>query len=466
MKKINFLFTLVLYLIFSSSLRAQNYPQCAHCNMDIRDRFHEATAENKTATIHFDAIECLINYLKTNDENTFTMLKVADYISGKLTNAKTATYLKSKAISSPMGASLSAFISKNEAIKTKNKKGGEVYTWEEIKDKFKNSNFGISHSHHNHFRPDAHAPIGVMRDHLHKKGGLMLTLRYMNMVMDGNKAGISTISDANIFDSYKVSPQKMTMDMYMLGVMYAPSNKFTLMAMQSVVKKSMDLTVQMVMNGMPMKRNFTTSASGLGDLNLSALYSIFNTHQTSLHLNTGVNIPIGNIQNHANTPMLENAKLPYAMQLGSGTFDAQLGVTYKKNYKNISWGTQLLSTFRTGKNSEGYRFGNLHQLNIWGAYNVSTNISLSARLLGVSKGKINGIDPDLNPMMVTTANTSNYGSTKIKSFIGTNIAFPETSSMRNLRIGLEAGIPVYENYNGIQMDESLSLIVGLKYFIL
>ena len=49
---------------------------------------------------------------------------------------------------------------------------------------FKNNIFGgVSHSHHNHFRPDSHAPIGVMGDHLHHKGGLMVSLRYMDMMM-------------------------------------------------------------------------------------------------------------------------------------------------------------------------------------------------------------------------------------------------------------------------------------------
>ena len=131
-----------------------------------------------------------------------------------------------------------------------------------------------------------------------------------------------------------------------------------------------------------------------------------------------------------------------------------------------TWGTQLLSTFRTGENSEDYRFGNLYQLNLWGAYKLSKNFSLSARVLGVSEGKLKGEDPDLNPMMVTTANTNNYGSDKIKTFVGVNIAFPQSSNFKNLRFGIEAGAPIYENYNGIQMNENLSLNFGIKYNML
>ena len=466
MKRIKLLSTLMVCLIFNIVL-AQNNNNCVHCYMVVNDDLHKAEAEINGNTIHFDAIECLVNYLKQKDENSFSKLLVADYQSGVLLDAKQATYLKSKAIPSPMGANLSAFKEKDEANKFKTYKGDEIFTWAELKAKFVNSNFGVGdHSYHNHYRPDAHAPIGVMGDHLHEKGGLMLSFRYMNMIMDGNKAGTDNINNDDIYESFMVAPQEMSMHMYMFGIMYAPSDKLTLMLMQNVVKKDMDLTARMMMNGMTMMRDFSTSSSGLGDMKLGIMYGLFNNHKTSLHLNAGLSIPLGDIENRDDTPMMNDAKLPYAMQLGSGTFDITLGTTYKMNCTNTSWGTQLLSTFRTGENSEDYRFGNLYQLNLWGAYKLSKNFSLSARVLGVSEGKLKGEDPDLNPMMVTTANTNNYGSDKIKTFVGVNIAFPQSSNFKNLRFGIEAGAPIYENYNGIQMNENLSLNFGIKYNML
>ncbi len=463
MKRICLLSALFICL-FLSHINAQNNKQCIHCNMTIQDEFHKASAKLENKTIYFDAIECLINYLKVHNEKGISSLQVSNYKTGKLIAAKTATYLKSKAIPSPMGANLSAFKNKEAAEKTQKEKEGELYSWETINLKFKDSKFGaVNHSHHDHYRPDAHAPIGVMGDHLHKKGGFMLSFRYMNMAMDGNKSGTNNISDTTIYSSFMVAPQEMTMEMYMLGIMYAPSNKLTLMLMQNFAKKDMDLTARMMMNGMPMLRNFSTSSSGLGDLKFGAMYGVFNNHKSSLHLNGTLNIPVGDIENRDNTPMMNDIKLPYTMQLGSGTFDVTLGATYKQNFTRTSWGTQFLNTFRTGKNSEGYRFGNITHLNIWGACKLSKNFSVSSRVLGILEGKLKGIDSDLNPMMVTTANINNYGSNKIKTFIGLNMAFPQTSSLNNFRFGIEAGVPIYEDYNGIQMNENLNLNFGVKY---
>ncbi len=466
MKRINILSTFLLCLILNT-IQAQNTAKCIHCNMAVNDKSHKAAAKINNNALEFDAIECLINYLKNENENSFSSLKVADYTTKNLIDAKTAIYLKSKGIPSPMGANLSAFKNKKDAIKLKNKKGGEIYNWTEIKAKFKDSKFGaIDHSHHDHYRPDAHAPIGIMGDHLHTKGGLMLSFRYMNMAMDGNKSGTNAIDDVSIYNSFMVAPQEMTMHMYMIGVMYAPSDRLTLMAMQSYTKKDMNLTARMMMNGMPMLRNFSTSSTGFGDLKIGALISLYNNHKTSLHLNGNINIPIGDIENRDNTPMMDNVKLPYTMQLGSGTFDLTLGATYKQNFANTSWGTQFLSTIRTGENSEAYRFGNLYQLNIWGAYKITTNLSISARLFGINESKLKGIDSDLNPMMVTTANIANYGSDKIKSFVGINLAFPKNSRLKNLRFGIEIGTPIYEDYNGIQMNENISINTGFKYNVL
>jgi hypothetical protein len=427
--------------------------------MDVKDKLHRAQATYNNNTIHYDAIECLINHLKENNE--LTSLKVADYTNGKLIEVTLATFLKSKAIPSPMGAFLSAFETKDTALDVQKSKGGELYTWEEIKAKFKESKFGaLDHSHHNHHKANAFAPSGIMGDHLHPKGGLMVSLRYMYMSMDGNRDGSSKISNDDILANYMVAPQSMGMQMYMLGAMYAPSDKLTLMVMQNIVKNDMDLTAQMMMNNMTMLHGFSTSSNGLGDMKLSALIGL--TSNNSFHLNTSLNIPLGSLDNRDVTPMMPDAKLPYAMQLGSGTFDLTLGGTYKWETTNWSWGIQQLNTLRTGENNEGYRLGNLHELNLWSSYGICDSFSSSIRISANTLGSIKGSDDDLNPMMVPTANTSNYGGEKISSSFGINYMIANTG----LLLCVEAGIPLYQNYNGIFMNDKFTINSSIKHTIL
>lgn len=444
-----------------------NTTQCTHCNMVIKDQLHASKATLESGkTVFFDAIECLLNYINSNPTTKFQSFSVINYANGKFIDATNATYLKSKAIKSPMGANLSAFATKTTAETTARRNPGKLFTWSQLLNIYKDEKVGHNnHSHHNHNRPDAHAPIGVMGDHLHPKGGFMVSLRYMNMQMKGNKLGSNSIEDPTIYNSYMVAPQNMSMDMYMLGIMYAPTNKLTLMLMQNFVKNNMDLKAKMMMNGMTMFSGFKTASSGLGDLKIGGLYSMYAKNNGSLHLNASLSIPLGSITEKDDTPMMTNMKLPYRMQLGSGTFDVSLGATFKGNTETISWGVQPMFLFRTGTNESGYTLGNKQQLNIWGAYKVSNSISVSARILGSNGQGISGVDAMLNPMMAPTTNTMNYGGEKINTYIGCNVSFPQSSFLKDFRVGLEGGLPIYENYNGIQMDEELTFNIGLKYSI-
>ncbi len=453
----------IVLLSFSlNNVIAQKTEGCMYCKMEIKDQLHSARATTNNKAINFDAIECLINYFKNNSSSN-SSLKVADYSTGELIAAQSATYLKSKAIPSPMGANLSAFKKKVDAHKKRDEMGGELYTWDEISKKFNDSSFrATDHSHHNHNRADAYAPSGIMGDHLHPKGDFMVSLKHMYMSMDGNLKGNSSVSNEEIFEQYMVAPQKMSMQMYMLGVMYAPSDNITLMVMQNLVKKDMDLKAMMMNMNMVMINDFSTSSSGLGDLKVGALFNLYSKGNSFIHINTLFNIPVGSINNTNDTPMMKKAKLPYSMQLGSGTVDATLGFTYKGNTESWSWGIQQLNTFRIGKNNEDYRLGNGHELNSWLAYSISNSFSTSIRLSGSTHGKIKGEDTDLNPMMVPTANTNNYGGEMVESAVGFNFLVPNTKFL----LSIEAGIPIYQNYNGVFMDQGFNLKSSIKYSVL
>ena len=112
---------------------------CHFCDMTVVDKTHSAEYTTKKGKSYmFDAVECLVRKVnRDGNENELAFILVADYANpGKLTKAKEATYLISKKIKSPMGANLSAFESKENALKTQSEFGGEVFTWLEIKNKF------------------------------------------------------------------------------------------------------------------------------------------------------------------------------------------------------------------------------------------------------------------------------------------------------------------------------------------
>ncbi len=306
-------------------------------------------------------------------------------------------------------------------------------------------------------RPDGHAPIAVMADHVHHKGEFMFSYRYMTMDMRQLRQGNNDATNADAHANYMVAPQDMIMNMHMLGMMYAPSDKITLMIMGHYLEN--DMTLQM-RNG----NQFNTNTSGLGDVMLSALYSLFNKNKHAMHAQIGINIPTGSIEKKNVLPVsMGNAvQLPYPMQLGTGSIGAKLGLTYLGQCDKLSWGHQLTGMININDNDQDYKFGNRYSFNNWIAAKAGDNLSVSVRLQVLLIDQIEGTSTLLNPMMVTTADTANSGGTFFNSGFGLNYII-KNGHLKGLRFAGEISTPLYQDVNGIQLKQNYNLTFGLQY---
>lgn len=341
------------------------------------------------------------------------------------------------------------------------------------------SAFTISaHAHDVHTEPRAydHAPIGVMGDHLHKKGEFMLSARYMRMDMGGNRIGTNSATPEEIATTVpnqffgqpmqpptlRVVPTVMTMDMYMIGAMYAPSDTVTLMAMTMYGESEMDhITFQ---GGMGTTRlgEFTTNASAFGDTKVAALVRLFDNVTHKVHLNAGISIPTGSISetDQILTPMggTPTVRLPYPMQIGSGTWDFAPGITYVGHEGSWNWGGQANALVRLGDNDANYKLGDRWEATSWLSYGFSDAFSISARLKASTQGDISGQDPQI-VAPVQTAQTDFHGGDRLDAFFGANFLVTN-GALTGHRLGIEFGLPVVQDLNGPQMETDYTLTVG------
>ena len=113
---------------------------CHFCKMTIVDKLHAAeVVTNKGKIYKFDATECMINFMDEFDTSTIKHYVSNNYTDPEsLIDATKATFLISKNVPSPMGAFLSAFKNKEDAIKVQTEKEGKIYNWDELLIHFKN----------------------------------------------------------------------------------------------------------------------------------------------------------------------------------------------------------------------------------------------------------------------------------------------------------------------------------------
>lgn len=324
-------------------------------------------------------------------------------------------------------------------------------------------------TNNNYTRPDSHAPIGVMGDHTHSKGQFMFSYRAMLMSMEGMLNGSDDIDNNGVLNNgYIVTPEKMQMQMHMLGAMYAPSNRVTIMAMASYKANNMDLLV------IPMDLNFSTSSSGFGDLKLGALINLIKKGTHKIHANVNLSIPTGSINERDNIPVQDDVLLAYPMQIGSGTWDPSFGTTYSAHSGLFGWGAQAMATLPLGKNDKGYSFGEKGELTTWASIQAAEFISFSTRVKYTQVGDISGNADELttpftanNGNTVILANlmpvfsTSNSGRKQLDISIGSNLIL--NSLTEGLRFGIEVGIPTYQDVNGIQMKNKIAGTAGIQY---
>lgn len=318
--------------------------------------------------------------------------------------------------------------------------------------------------------PDSHAPIGVMGDHTHNVGEVMLSYRYMNMDMDGNRDGSNRLSAQEVLngpdgsrmgtDGFIVTPLRMTMEMHMFGAMYAVNDNLTLMGMLPYIKLSMD---HITRTG----ATFTTEAEGLGDIRVGGLYKFFDQGGQRWHANFGLSIPTGDIDTRDTTPMGPNSLLPYPMRLGSGTYDVMPGITYLGQSEGAwSWGSQAMATFRIGENDRDYTLGDKFMATGWVSKRLSSSWSAGARLSWSKWENIDGADPDLlvtNPMngidIVPTARTDLRGGRR--SDLGVSVNYLVRSGyFKGHRLAIEYSRPIQQNLDGPQLEVDSIFHIG------
>tara|TARA_B100001248_G_scaffold66328_1_gene46564 strand:+ start:860 stop:1858 length:999 start_codon:yes stop_codon:yes gene_type:complete len=302
-------------------------------------------------------------------------------------------------------------------------------------------------------RPDGHAPISVMGDHMHEMGEWMVSYRFMIMEMDGLLKGSNTVEPTMMATGFmpNMLPTEMTMDMHMFGTMYAISNKWTLMGMLNYLDNEMR---------MPMGK---MRSNGLGDIKFGGLYDLAQWDSgRRMHLNLGLSLPTGSIDEKDSISRV----LGYGMQLGSGTYDFHPAITYLAQTENFSYGAQVGGILRIGENEQNYSYGNKFEAALWGAHKITDSLSASAKFDYSSKSEIDGSDKRLDARNMIMASpgfqTANQGRDITIFGLGLNYYF-QNGGLSGHRLAAEWETPVDQKVNGVQLEFDSVWTLGWQY---
>jgi hypothetical protein len=275
----------------------------------------------------------------------------------------------------------------------------------------------------------------------------------MFMDMSHNQDGTRDVSDQQVLTQYPVVHTSMEMQMHMAELMYAPSDWATVMAM---VPFGVNTMHHLTRTG----DTPTARSSGVGDLGFMGLFNVLGNPAGKgqrLLVNAGFTAPTGAIDASDSGKQLE-----YNMQLGSGTWDLQPGLTYLGESDTLSWGAQALGTIRLGMNDHDYRLGDRYRLSAWTQLKVTDWFGPSARLDWHAWSKVHGADPGMDPNRNPAFDATKQYGERLDFLLGLNFYIPK-GILKGNRFSLEGGWPVYQNLAGPTVGVDWLITFGWNY---
>ena len=268
--------------------------------------------------------------------------------------------------------------------------------------------------------------------------------------------------DAGQPATLRVVPNSAKANIVMPYINYTLDDKIALVGVVPLIEKESKMET-FKGDGSGHLGNFTVKSKGLGDVKFGALYKAYNSEDRkhNVIIDAVLSAPTGSITetdvqlSPANTT--PTSRLGYGMQLGSGTWDAMVGAAYWGKDKKWGYGAQYLATIPLeNKNSEGWRFGDKHELTAWGSYSWDPTLVSSFRLRSEHQDDIHGIDSNIyGPGL--GAQTTNYGGRITEAGIGVNYMYAPAKN-----ISIEVLKPISQDRNGIQADKDSSIAISWR----
>lgn len=451
--------------------------RCTRCGMDMAffalNRLIITYDDGMTAEVC--SLHCAVSELKKNRDRKVRSLRVVDYATGELTDAKTATWVIGGRRQGVMTSLPKwAFAREEDASGFVRENGGEVTTFAKAMKAAEEEMPGTAasahrHSHAGHAVPGAqmlyNPGFGDDIYHTHPAGMWMVNYKFMHTDMRGLRDGSMNVDQGSVGFmrntpyNYMMIPTSMTMDMHMFMVMYGATDRLTVMAMTNYQNNEMKMLMdmgpgKMITTEPPMRTD------GFGDIEVRGIFKISKYLTGSL----GISIPTGSIEEEFET-MRKTFRAPYDMQPGTGTFDLKPALTYNAfGDGGWNWGAQAMYTIRLGNNKNDWRFGDNFKLTTW-LQRAMGPFTPWARLAYNDTGRVKGEDQEIRKLNhpltgmgapIPDADPDNYGGQRLDGLVGLSY------SKGAFAFGVEGGIPLYQDLNGLQLKTKWVLNAGIQ----
>ncbi len=276
--------------------------------------------------------------------------------------------------------------------------------------------------------------------------------QYRHVLSQGYHSGTDSLSDLEVLALFPVVPTEITQEAHLFSIGFIANENW---AFQVTVPHLYQDTYHIRRGGDP----FVLASEGIGDVNAQVLRSFHLENGNYIYAGLGLGIPTGTIEAKGDTPRGKNTQLPYAMQLGSGTFDLKPSVGIARAFgQRGDGGLDLSGVVRLGENDREYTLGNKVEVDAWFAYKFCEWFRLRPEVGLLHWSDIQGMDPEVALGIAPVAEPQNYGGTRLDASLTAQILLTEQRFFE-----IAAKKPLVQDLNGVQIGNDWIYSAGLKW---
>jgi hypothetical protein len=322
-------------------------------------------------------------------------------------------------------------------------------------------------------------PAGVPFGRMPPAGSVLFTYIPVFTSQSGNLIGSEYVSPQTIAatvpallqlktgsaQTVRVVPTDMSSRLQLFEAKYGISDVGNVTVAGSYLNQSMTRLTSASLTGSDVLTTTSASTSGLGDTTLARSIRLYQDASAHVHLNVGLSLPTGSTTEAETlinpTGEIVRPRAPYGTQLGTGTVDGLIGLTYIGAYKRFTWGAAWNLRLPLDYNSHGYKYGALDEQTAWGGYQLQPGTFVTLRVDFTQQAHIDGRDPVITGFGEPADPTYHGGN--LLSLVGGVVMDGEHFGLPGAFGKLEGGVPVYENLNGPQLSRDWQIILALSY---
>ncbi len=266
----------------------------------------------------------------------------------------------------------------------------------------------------------------------------------------------------------RIVPQNQFIEAQTVTLAYGIVKNLSVVLATGVVEKHSDLmTFYGESNLIPRGMSFPGTDS-LQDTSAALIWRAYEDPIHRVKLNLGMSFPTGSNHNLGGALLQTGggyviSRAFYGMQSGTGTYDVLPGIMYAGTIAPWSWGLSYRARLPLTYNPEGYMWGNYQEVNAWGGYTWFPGLTTTIRANFNIQSPIAGADW-LMQGKLQSANPNFYGGKRIEMYAGADID-GKLFGAPGFTIGVEGGVPVYQNLNGPQLSKNWQAGIALRWKI-